>query len=515
MKKIIILGGGTAGWMAAAAMARFVLPRGIEITLVESDQIGTVGVGEATLPHLRSFNELLGIDENVFVRETQATYKLGIEFANWARQGDSYIHPFGEYGRDLNGIPFHHLWLKARADNNAEALDNYSLPVIAALKNRFEFPSEDLRSILATYSYAFHIDAGLYARYLRKFACELGVNRIEGKVDRVEHHADGDIAALHLENGQSLAGDFFVDCSGFRSLLIGEQLDSPFIDWSHWLPCDSAIAVPSEAPAGELRPYTRAEAHTAGWRWQIPLQHRMGNGIVYAQRYMQDDEAQNLLMQGLPGATTNEPRQLRFQAGRRQESWRKNCLAVGLSSGFLEPLESTSIYLIQIAITKFIGLLPANHVASQRPQRNEFNRQMALEYERIRDFLILHYCATERDDSPFWRYCREMELPESLQNKMALYRESGHIADYKNGLFLEPSWLAVYQGQRITPRQYSPRADAIKSDELAALLKNYTELVRRATSDMPLHSDVVDRQCGPRPTRVPSTSMSLYRSVGK
>ena len=510
MKKIIILGGGTAGWMTAAAMARLLIPRDIEVTLVESDQIGTVGVGEATLPHLRFFNQILGIDENDFMQATQATYKMGIEFQNWGKPGDAYIHPFGEYGRELDGIPFHQLWLKAHRAGLAEPLDNYSLPVMAAAAGKFEFPDGNPRSILSTYSYAFHLDAGLYARYLREFAQQLGVQRIEGKVSAVERDEYGDIHTLRLQDGNRVSADFFVDCSGFRSLLLGDALQTEFMDWSHWLPCDSAVAVPSEIDDAPL-PYTKAIAHGSGWQWQIPLQHRMGNGLVYARAHMSDDQACQQLLDNLPGAATDEPRLLRFKAGRRKHSWQRNCLAVGLSGGFLEPLESTSIYLIQIAITKFLTLLPLE--GNYRSSRNEFNRQMALEYDRIRDFLILHYHATERDDTRFWNYCRTMPIPEDLQRKMDLYRQQGHIVNYRNGLFLEPSWLAVYHGQRILPDDDAIQADHLTSTEIGRLLSGYSQLVRKGVAALPAHADVIARQRGSKPRRAPSAAMSLYRGA--
>ena len=508
MKKIIILGGGTAGWMTAAAMARLLIPRGIEVTLVESDQIGTVGVGEATLPHLRFFNQILGIDENDFMKATQATYKMGIEFQNWGAVGDAYIHPFGEYGRELDGIPFHHLWLKAKQAGLAEPLDHYSLPVLAAAAGKFDFPDVNPNSILSTYSYAFHLDAGLYARYLRDFAQQLGVHRTEGKVSAVERDEYGDISALGLQDGCRVSADFFIDCSGFRSLILGEALQTEFIDWSQWLPCDSAVAVPCENNDAPL-PYTKAIAHGSGWQWQIPLQHRMGNGLVYARDYMSDEQARQQLLDNLPGAPTDEPRFLRFKAGRRQHSWQRNCLAVGLSGGFLEPLESTSIYLIQIAITKFLALLPL--AGSYRSSRSEFNRQMALEYDRIRDFLVLHYHATERDDTPFWNYCRTMPIPEDLQRKMDLYRQDGHIVTYRHGLFLEPSWLAVYNGQRIQPNAHSIQADHLTSEEIGQLLSGYSRLVRKGVEAIPTHADVITRQRGAKPRQAPSAAMSLYR----
>src|SRR5690606_34706026 len=404
IKKIVILGGGTAGWMTAAALANRFAKTECTIQLVESEQIGTVGVGEATIPHLRFFNETLGIDENEFMRRTHATYKTGIEFINWGRMGEAYIHPFGEYGHEINGASFHHFWLKLRQAGVIEPIDNYSLPIVAAKLNKFEYPETNRRSILSTFSYAFHMDAGLYAKYLREYAERKGVRRTEGKVvDVNQHKSTGEqqdfIKDIVRESGEIIDGDLFIDCSGFYGLLIEKTLKTGYQDWTHWLPCDRATAVPCER-TGELSPYTKCTARTAGWQWRIPLQHHTGNGHAYSSPYMSDDEAASILLNNLEGEPLAEPNFLRFQTGRRNSSWNKNCVAIGLSSGFLEPLESTSIYLIQIAITKLLELFPDqsfNPIVTR-----EFNGAMELEYERVRDFLILHYHATERSDSDFW-----------------------------------------------------------------------------------------------------------------
>ena len=505
---IIILGGGTAGWMTAAAFSKFLLPLGYKVTLIESDSIGTVGVGEATLPHLRFFNQTLGIDENEFMRATHATYKMGIEFSNWGKQGDAYIHPFGDYGQALDGIAFHQLWARLKASANARPLDDFSLAVSAAKAGKFAFPSTDARSILSTYSYAFHLDAGLYAKYLRRY-CEMrGITRIEGKVDKIEQDATGNISTLVLADSSQHSADIFIDCSGFRSLLLGEKCRTGFEDWSHWLPCDRALAVGCEHQ-GEPLPYTKAIARDAGWQWRIPLQHRLGNGYVYCSQFLSDDEAKHTLLRHLTGPAFGEPKLLQFKAGRRERSWANNCVGIGLSGGFLEPLESTSIYLIQIAIMKLIALMPNGTECNAA--RDEYNRQMKLEYDRIRDLLILHYHATQRDDTAFWRYCRTMEVPEDLELKMALFRHDGHIVTYKNGLFLEPSWLAVYAGQNIAQKTYSPFANEIGESQLVSLMENYAALVQKGVAAMPSHSETIIQQCSLDSLATPKAAMSLYR----
>ncbi|HSC68411.1 MAG TPA: tryptophan halogenase family protein, partial [Cellvibrio sp.] len=437
---VIVVGGGTAGWMTAAALAKFLnpqqYPQQYRITLVESDAIGTVGVGEATVPHIRYFNEVLGIDENEFMKKTNATYKLGIEFSNWGRLGDSYIHPFGLYGLPRNDVSFHHYWLRLREQGDAGAIGDYSAGVVAAAAEKFAYPSSDPRALFSKYSYAFHIDAALYAGFLREYSCARGVNRVEGKITRVHQHAEsGFIKSVELASGEIITGDVFIDCSGFRGLLISETLGTAFEDWSHWLPCDRAIAVPSASTSSPL-PYTKAIARTAGWQWRIPLQNRVGNGQVYSSQYISDDEVAGQLLASLDAEPLANLNYLRFKTGRRVKSWNKNCVAVGLSSGFLEPLESTSIYLIQLAIMKLIEFFPEQPVddfINNEIISDEFNRDLANEYERIRDFLILHYHATEREDSAFWNYCRTMQIPASLRSKWNLFREQGHIERYKRG----------------------------------------------------------------------------------
>lgn len=510
VKKIVIVGGGTAGWMTAAALVRLLSPQHFSIQLVESDQIGTVGVGEATLPHLRFFNQRLGIDEAEFIRATNATFKAGIEFVNWGERGESYIHPFGDYGASINNLGFHHYWLKARQLGLKHKIDEYSLPVKFCEAGKFDFPLDDNRSINSTYSYAYHIDASEYARYLRSFAEPLGLKRIEGKVTRVEKCKNtGDITSLALASGQQVHGDFFIDCSGFRSLVIGEHLGVEFDSWKHWLPTDRAIAAPTTT-VGDPKPYTQASAQKAGWQWCIPLQHRTGNGHVYSSEHLGEDEAQAIFRKNLLGELLRDPMLLRFEAGKRAHSWEKNCVAIGLSAGFLEPLESTSIYLIQIAIMKFMECLSGDETSPV--VRDEFNKQMNLEYERTRDFLILHYHATRRTDSSFWDYVRTMSIPNSLQHKMDLFKQQAYVSPYAYGLFLEPSWIAVYLGQGVYPEAVDSRVSAMPEQGLFEQLESFRAMVSKSVDRMPSHQQSLQRLINQSAQAVPraTASMSLY-----
>ena len=489
VQQIVIVGGGTAGWMTAASLAHaFKGTRSIR--LIESAEIGIVGVGESTIPHIRFFNATLGIDEAEFMRRTNATFKMAIEFSDWGRIGDRYMHPFGAIGRDINGVGFHHCWLKAGATGS---LDDFAFPIVAARAGKFIPPSDDQRSVLSSFSYAYHFDATLYAPYLRDYALARGVRRTEGKVVTTRLRGDdGIIEAVMLESGEEIMGDLFIDCSGFRGLLIEEALKTGYIDWSHWLPCDRAVAAPCES-AGPPVAYTRSAARPAGWQWRIPLQHRIGNGHVYAGAFMPDDEARRILLDSLEGRPLAEPRLLRFTAGRRKKAWHRNCIAIGLSGGFLEPLESTSIYLIQAAIDRLIALFP--DLDFDPALQDEYNRAIEVEIERIRDFLILHYKATQRDDSPFWQYCRAMAIPDSLAGKIALFRERGHVVQYREGLFQEPSWVAVYIGQDIMPQRYDPLADAIDGDTLRRRIDDIKNVIRRASDAAPSHGAFIEKHC--------------------
>ncbi|MEJ2444241.1 MAG: tryptophan 7-halogenase [Exilibacterium sp.] len=505
---IVILGGGSAGWMTAAALSQLLKKRNCHITLIESERIGTVGVGEATLPHLRFFNQRLGIAEAEFMHRTQATYKLGIEFVNWGgAQGQAYIHPFGDYGLRFNDISFHHYWLKLRRTGATAPIGDYSLPVVAAKLNRFQYPSTNSRSILSSYSYAYHVDASLYAQYLREYACARGVVHCIGEVTHVHQHPDnGFIETLTLNDGRNINGDLFIDCSGFRGLLIEQTLKAGYEDWSRYLPCDRAVAVPSPV-LRQAPPYTRATTSLAGWRWRIPLRHRTGNGHVYCSAYLSDDEALQLLLTNLNGEAMAEPLFLRFNTGRRKSMWLKNCVAIGLSAGFLEPLESTGIHLIQLAIMKLIEYFPNSVMESA--YSTEFNRSMNMEIERIKDFLVLHYYACEENcgvntpnshgstlnpqtkESPFWQYCHNLTLEDRLRHKIDLFSATGHVVNYMEGLFLEPSWIAVYLGQGLLPHSYDSRLDCCNQAQLQAQMRALHQSIANAAASMPLHRQIL------------------------
>ncbi|MCX7283325.1 MAG: tryptophan 7-halogenase [Novosphingobium sp.] len=493
----MVVGGGTAGWSAAAALARL-LPGVAEVHVIESADVGIVGVGEATLPHVRQFVQQLGIDEADFMRATHATFKLGIDFRNFGRIGDSYIHPFGTFGREVAHVPFHHYWLQCRARGVAADIGHYSLAVQAARAGRFAVPRDDDLSLGSSYGYAYQFDAGLFGPYLGTFALQHGARRTEGTIESVQRDPlTGTVVSVTLAGGAQFSADLFIDCSGFRSLLLGEALDEPWEDWSHWLPCDRAIAMPTASPAGEIEPYTRATALGAGWAWRIPLQHRVGNGYVYASAFLEDDAAVAALRQTVQGKALAEPRQLRFRAGRRRNSWVGNVVAIGLSSGFLEPLESTSIYLSHMAITRLIDLFPIDGVqpsGAAEASRREFNRLVDMEYDRIRDFLILHYHATTRDDSPFWDHVRTMTVPDSLAEKMALWRRTGRIAKYGEGLFFEPSWVAVYLGQNVAPERWDSRAALPQASALEGALARLEREIAGLASAMPGHRQFLTMQ---------------------
>jgi len=500
---IVIVGGGSAGWMCAAAAAQVLHPARYRITLIESEEIGTVGVGEATLPALRDFNELLKIDEAQFMRETQGTFKLGIEFRDWDLPGGHYLHPFGSFGQLWGGTEFQHHWMRARQHGLEPApFEEYCCAVAACRRNAFEFP--DLKNPHSTfYGYAYHFDAGLYADFLRRWASARGVRRIEGMVVDVALHAEsGDITGLTLKSGQKLDGDFFVDCSGFRSLLLGDKLGSAWEDWTHWLPCDRAWAVPCER-SDDFTPFTRSIAKPGGWIWRIPLQHRTGNGHVFSTRFIGEDEARAALMGQLDGRALAEPKLLRFRAGRRAQAWKRNCVGIGLAAGFLEPLESTSLFLIQKGIQDMLRLLPSPEVrrADQR-LADEFNRLSDQLYERIRDFLILHYVANRRHGEPLWDHVRGHAMPDSLRHKLALFRARGHVPYFKDGFFSRDSWLAVLFGQGLMPEHYDRLADAVPLPLLDQRLRELHARVAAHAARMQSHAAVISRHCGePAPIR--------------
>ncbi|WOS40869.1 tryptophan halogenase family protein [Xanthomonas rydalmerensis] len=495
LRNLVIVGGGTAGWMAAAALAR-VLGPDYRITLIESEQIGIVGVGEATVPHIKAFNNLLGINEAEFVRHTQGSFKLGIEFADWQRPGTSYVHGFGtEIGHPLGLLPFQQYWFKQALAGKARPLGAYTLNTVAAKRDRFMTSATDVppNSPLANIAYAYHFDAALYAGFLRRYAEQRGVTRREGIVEEVQLHPEsGNVSAVRLASGEAIAGDLFIDCSGFRGLLIEQALHTGYHDFSHWLPCDRALAVPC-AKVGPPTPYTRATARAAGWQWRIPLQYRTGNGYVYCSAHISDDEAAATLLANLDGPALADPRPLRFLTGRRKQVWNRNVIALGLASGFMEPLESTSIHLIQSGISKLLELFPREGISPVLVRR--YNERIAFEFDRIRDFLLLHYHATERDDSAFWRHCRSMPITPELQETLDLFRDSGRF--YRNGdeMFAEISWVQVMVGQGILPRAYHPLVDQVPQADLERFMASVEQTIGHCADAMPPHQAFIDRYC--------------------
>lgn len=488
ISKIVIVGGGSAGWMSAAACATAV-EGGCQIELVESEDIGIVGVGEATIPAIKHFNAFVGIDEAEFMAATQASYKLGIRFTDWTELGDDYFHPFGTYGREFDWLPLFQYFLQARSRGDTTRLQDYSLAWLASEKNRFAMPSHDPRSALSTLDYAYHFDAVEYGRYLRKIAEARGVKRTEGLVEHVERAPeDGSVTALILKDGRRISGDFFIDCTGFKGLLIEEALGTGYDDWSNYLPADRAIAAP--CPHGDvLTPYTRSTAQTAGWRWRIPLQHRVGNGYVHCSNFISEDEATQTLLGQLEAPASVSPRVLRFKTGKRKMAWNRNVLAIGLSAGFLEPLESTSLHLIHSGIMRFLALFPHGRLDTASAQ--EYNRLTAEEWLSVRDFLILHYTATKRNDSEFWRYVANMALPDTLVSRMQYFVERGRVLSGGNEIFEEVNWISVLMGQHIEPKRYDPLADMRKVDG-GSVLATTRDALRSAVSRMPDHQTFLD-----------------------
>ena len=494
LDRVVIVGGGTAGWMAAAALGHLLDGSPTKVTLIESEVIGTVGVGEATIPPIIAFNTMLGIDENEFVRATNATFKLGIEFVDWLEKGHSYIHPFGDFGRDFDAIPFYQYWLHRSLAGEKDDLFSYSLMVEACRREKFMRPLTDRpQSAYAGINYAFQFDASLYAAFLRRFAEERGVERIEGRIEHVEQDGEsGHVTAVQLENGEQIGGDFFIDCSGFRGLLIEQTLESGYEDWRKWLPCDRAVAIPCEKNGFPI-PYTRATARDAGWQWRIPLQHRTGNGHVYCSEFMDDDTAEQVLRDNLDGKPLAEANRLRFLTGHRKKFWNGNVLALGLAAGFMEPLESTSIHLIQTSLARLLTHFPDKRF--NRADVDAFNTRTLKEYERVRDFLVLHYTATRREDTPFWRHCQTIELSDDLQRRIAQFREGGRIFEEPNDIFGTASWLAVMYGQGIEPVATNPLIAKLPMAQIDSVIRKIGATIDNAANDMPTHREFIEENC--------------------
>jgi tryptophan 7-halogenase len=491
IRSIVIVGGGTAGWMTASVLAKFLGRDGASIQLIESEEIGIVGVGEATVPLMQLFNGVLGIDERDFVKRTQGTFKLGIEFRDWSRLGNVHFNGFGDHGGTINGISPHHHWLKLRQLGDDTPIGEYCFPYIAGKLGRFAPPPENTPGEAAFYKYAYNFDAALYAKFLREYAEKAGVKRREGKVVDVELDGEtGFITSVTMQDGERVAADFFVDCSGFQGILIEKALKTGYVDWSHWLPADRAVAVPCES-GGDFLPFTRSTAREAGWQWRIPLQHRIGNGYVYSSKFISDEDARRTLLANLDGAPIVEPRVLKFTTGRRKKFWNKNCVAIGLASGFMEPLESTSIQLIQTGIARITEMFPDRNFDPAMIE--EYNRVSINEYERIRDFLILHYCACERDDAELWKYCANMSIPDELQYKIDVFKACGRAALLAEESYQETSWVAIFIGQHIYPKRYDPLVDTMDVDMLKRGMAQRRAAIRRAAEMMPTHSAYIDR----------------------
>ncbi|MCF6194195.1 MAG: tryptophan 7-halogenase [Kangiellaceae bacterium] len=504
IKTIVIVGGGSAGWMTAAALSKILGCKNQDIKLIESETIGTVSVGEATIPQIRNFNSMLGLDENDFLKHTHGTFKLGIEFVDWKKKNHAYMHPFGPYGTNMNGVHFHHFWLQSNERKSYEGilqkekyqddLLEYCLEGYAAKLNKFSRPLNVPNTPLSAINYAFHFDATLYAKYLRSFAEAKGVKRIEGIVDKVNTSTkNGFIESVQLQNGDTIEGELFIDCTGFKGLLIEQTLHSGFDDWSHWLPCNSAVAQASES-IYEIKPYTISKAHGSGWQWQIPLQSRVGNGHVYSDAHLSQDEAISNLQDNMPSKPIGEPRHLKWRNGKRKSPWVKNCIAIGLSAGLLEPFESTGLQLIQASIDRLLSLFPNKDF--HQADIDAFNRYAGVEIEQIRDFIILHYKQTDRTDSSFWKYCQNMEIPNSLQRKIDLYSSSGRIIRENSELFSELSWLSVLNGQGIVPKSYHPLVDNATAEQIDGQLNKMKDIVKQCAANLPTHENYILKNCG-------------------
>ncbi|TLU67137.1 tryptophan 7-halogenase [Thalassotalea litorea] len=493
VKQVVIVGGGTAGWMTAASLAKYFQGRSAKILVIESSEIGTVGVGEATIPNIIDFNNRLGINEIDFIKSTQASFKLGIQFENWSTPGSEFFHPFADYGMKIDNVDFHHYINRANTEGFNLKLQNYCFANVLAKHGKFAQPHPNPSTPIANYSYAYHFDAGLYANYLKTFSLKLGVQHIDAKVSKVNlRTSDGFIESLELENGETIAGDLFVDCSGFKGLLIEEALQTGYESWQQWLFCDRAVAIQTRS-TDEPTPFTRSIAHENGWQWRIPLQHRVGNGYIYSSKYESDSSAESRLLTSIEGETINRPRHFSFHPGRRKQIWNKNCIAIGLSSGFLEPLESTSISLIQSAIAKLLTFFP--DMSFDPADIAEVNRLHNSEVEHVRDFLILHYKLSKRTDSEFWRDCQSMEIPETLSHKIDLFKSRGHIISHENESFEPASWLTMYDAFGIVPKRYDPRANLPALDMITTNLQKMKDSLDNAALQVLSHQSFIDKHC--------------------
>lgn len=486
VNKVVIAGGGTAGWVAAAALSKQ-LGSVLEVVLIESANIGTIGVGEATIPPMKAFHQLLGINEQEFMRETQATFKLGILFENWRNTETQYFHSFGNTGKSFYLGEFHDLWLYGKSKGHSAQFGEYCFETQAAMAGKFALSEQ------SDINYAYHLDATLYAKYLRKYSERHGVKRIEGDITAVAQNSNtGFIESLKLASGEVINGDLFIDCTGFKGLLIEETLATGFQDWSHWLPCNSAVAVQTEKVSATL-PYTRSIAHQSGWQWQIPLQNRVGNGLVFCDKFMSNEQALEKLTNNIQGPMLTEPRVLKYQTGRRNKNWNKNCVALGLSSGFIEPLESTSIYMFMIGIIRLMKLFPFAGI--NQSLIDEYNQQAAFEAEEIRDFIILHYHATEREDSEFWQYCKNMQVPDSLSTRINLFNQAGRFYSKDSELFKLDSWVQVMMGQGIMPEQYHHAVHGMPDGQLDAYLTGLRNSITKSVTQLPSHQDFIKSYC--------------------
>ena len=484
--KVVIVGGGTAGWMAAASLSRLI-GKNIHVSLIESDEIGTIGVGEATIPTMMTLHQLLKIDEREFLSAVQGTFKLGISFENWKDINEDYIHSFGFTGQDCWAGGFQHFWLKGKQRGISEDFGHYSAELMAAKAGKFAvLPNNGL-------SYAYHMDASLYAKFLRKMAEKSAVERIEGKVVKVNvDTSSGGIESLVLESGQIIEGDLFIDCSGFRGLLINETLGTSFDDWSHWLPCDRAVAVQTASVSAPI-PFTRSIARDAGWQWRIPLQSRVGNGLVFSSAHLSEEQATDTLLNNIEGEILNSPRVIKFRTGQRSQHWNKNVVALGLAAGFVEPLESTAIHMVQRGIIRLLQMFPQDGI--QQPDVVEFNKQMTDEYLFIRDFVIMHYHVTRREDTAFWRHCKNMAIPDSLQHRLDLFKQTGRVFQQAGDVFSENNWVQVMLGQGLMPEQYHPIVDIMSDQELVNFLTSLKARADNIVSQLPSHQQFIAKYC--------------------